>query len=307
MKKIFFSSLLVLLTMIGIAPTVQAQSTPQYGEELLTNIPPAATDFIGWTTSSSKDQCIPQCSEGWFKTSYEEGTISQTIDLAAKGYTPIAANTLFLYAATEYKVGWATGGQDGSAQMYVECLDAEGNVLATNTFLNRTGKFGTVETTLVQNMFTIPANTTQLRYVLKGKDQCHWGGHFGPWFRNMSCRVWESTKFNETIKVSVAPTLGDSITLSKTSDFHFGDTITVSATYPEHPILWLSTNEGAIINTNQVVCWGDSIVVNAHLKYDHAITCNGTHATIKANPAQAGMGDTVTLSYALDENCIFVT
>ena len=29
MKKIFFSSLLVLLTMIGIAPTVQAQSTPQ--------------------------------------------------------------------------------------------------------------------------------------------------------------------------------------------------------------------------------------------------------------------------------------
>ena len=287
--------------MIGIAPTVQAQSTPQYGEELLTNIPPAATNFTGWTTISSV-----QCSEGWFKTSYEEGTISQTIDLAAKGYTPIAENTLFLYAATEYKVGWARS-SEGSAQMYVECLDVEGNVLARDSILNRTGNFGTVETTLVSDTFSIPANTTQLRYVLKGKDQCYWSGYFGPWFRNMSCRVWKSTKFNETIKVSVAPALGDSITLSKTSDFHFGDTITVSATYPEHPILWFSINEGAIINTNQVVCWGDSIVVNAHLKYDHAITCNGTHATIKANPAQAGMGDTVTLSYTMDENCIWGT
>ena len=148
MKKIFFSSLLVLLTMLGIAPTVQAQSTPQYGEELLTNIPPAATNCTGWTTSSSDKECIPTCSEGWFKTSYKEGTISQTIDLAAKGYTPIAANTLFLYAATEYKVGWATGKQDGSAKMYVECLDAEGKVLARDSVLNRTGKFGTVETTL---------------------------------------------------------------------------------------------------------------------------------------------------------------
>ena len=295
MKKIFFSSLLVLLTMIGIAPTVQAQSTPQYGEELLTNIPPAATDFTGWTTSSSMNECIPQCSEGWFKTSYKEGTISQTIDLAAKGYTPIAANTLFLYAATEYKVGWATG-RDGSAQMYVECLDADGKILATNTVLNRTGKFGTVETTLVCDMFTIPANTTQLRYVLKGKDQCNWSGHFGTWFRNMSCQVWDRAKFNETIKVSVAPALGDSITLSKTSDFHFGDTITVSAKYPEHPILWLSINKGKIINTNQVVCLGDSIVVNAHLKYDHAITCTGTYATLTADKATASFGDTVTLS-----------
>ncbi len=99
MKKIFFSSLLVLLTMIGIAPTVQAQSTPQYGEELLTNIPPAATDFTGWTTSSSDSECIPTCDEGWFKTCYTEGTISQTIDLAAKGYTThVVANTLLLYA-----------------------------------------------------------------------------------------------------------------------------------------------------------------------------------------------------------------
>ena len=123
----------------------------------------------------------------------------------------------------------------------------------------------------------------------------------------MSCRVWESAKFNETIKVSVAPALGGSITLSKTSDFHFGDTITVSATYPEHPILWFSINKGMIINTNQVVCWGDSIVVNAHLKYDHAIICNGTHATLAADKAKASVGDTVTLSYAMDENYVLVT
>ena len=86
--------------MLGIAPTVQAQSTPQYGEELLTNIPPAATDFTGWTTSGSV-----QCSDGWFKTSNRECTISQTINLSAQGYTPITDNTHFLYAATEYKVG----------------------------------------------------------------------------------------------------------------------------------------------------------------------------------------------------------
>ena len=112
MKKIFFLSLLVFLTLLGIAPTVQAQSTPQYGEELLTNIPPAATNFTGWTTIGSVE-----CSEGWFKTSNTEGTISQTIDLAAKGYTPVAGNTLFLTAAAEYHVGWAKT-TSGIAKVY---------------------------------------------------------------------------------------------------------------------------------------------------------------------------------------------
>ena len=187
MKKIFFSSLLVLLCLVGIVPRLAAQTTPQYGVELLTNIPPAATDFTGWTTSGSV-----QCSDGWFKTSNRECTISQTINLSAQGYTPITDNTHFLYAATEYKVGWANGNQDGIAQMYVECLDADNNVLATNYVLNRTGKFGTVDPTRVCDMFSIPANTTQVRYVLVGKDQCKWGDYYGTWFRNMSCKVYEN-------------------------------------------------------------------------------------------------------------------
>ena len=299
MKKIFFSSLLVLLTMVGIVPRLAAQEegTPQYDVELLTNIPPAAANFTGWTTSGSV-----QCSEGWFKTSHTEGTISQTIDLSAHGYTPVAANTLFLTAAAEYHVGWAIGKQDGIAQMYVECLDADNNVLATDSVLNRTGKFGSVDPTRVCDMFSIPANTTQVRYVLVGQDQCHWSGYYGTWFRNMSCKVYDNTKFSESIQVSVAPELGDSLTLSKTSNFHYGDTITVSPTYPERPILWLTLNDGKVINTNQVVCLGENIVISAHLKYPHAIMLNGTHATLTADKIEAGMGDTVTLSYTLDEN-----
>ncbi len=301
MKKIFFSSLLVLLTMVGIVPHLAAQEegTPQYGVELLTNIPPAATDFTGWTTSGSV-----QCSDGWFKTSKTECTISQTINLSAQGYTPITDNTHFLYAATEYKVGWANGNQDGIAQMYVECLDADNNVLATNYFLSRTGKFGTVDPTRVCDMFSIPANTTQLRYVLRGKDQCNWGSFYGTWFRNMSCKVYDNTKFNESIQVSVAPELRDSLTLSKTSNFYYGDTITVSPTYPEYPIVSITLNEGKVINTNQVVCWGENTIISARLKYPNTITCNGTHAKITADKAKASIGDVVTLSYTLDENYV---
>ena len=265
MKKFFFSSLLVLLTMIGIAPTVQAQSTPQYGEELLTNIPPAATDFTGWTTSSSDSECIPTCDEGWFKTCYTEGTISQTIDLTAKGYTtPVVANTLLLYAAAEYFVGWENLAS-GIAKVYVDFLDAEGNILSTNYVLNREGSFGMVDITLVEDMFTIPDNTTQVRYVLQGQDQCNWIGYFGPWFRNMSCKVFDHTKVGASINVSVAETLGDSLTLSKTSDFRYGDTITVTPTYPQHPVIGLAVNEGRIINGNQVVCMGENIIISAEL------------------------------------------
>ena len=265
MKKIFFLSLLVLLTVLGIAPTVQAQSTPQYGEELLTNIPPAATDFTGWTTSSSDSECIPTCDEGWFKTCYTEGTISQTIDLTAKGYTtPVVANTLLLYAAAEYFVGWENLAS-GIAKVYVDFLDAEGNILSTNYVLNREGNFGTVDITLVEDMFTIPANTTQVRYVLQGQDQCNWIGYFGPWFRNMSCKVFDHTKVGKSINVSVAETLGDSLILSKTSDFRYGDTITVTPTYPQHPVIGLAVNEGRIINGNQVVCMGENIIISAEL------------------------------------------
>lgn len=265
MKKIFFLSLLVILTLVGIAPTVQAQSTPQYGEELLTNIPPAATDFTGWTTSSSDSECIPTCDEGWFKTSYTEGTISQTIDLTAKGYTtPVVANTLLLYAAAEYFVGWENL-VSGIAKVYVDFLDAEGNILSTNYVLNREGRFGIVDITLVEDMFTIPDNTTQVRYVLQGQDQCNWIGYFGPWFRNMSCKVFDHTKVGKSINVSVAETLGDSLTLSKTSDFRYGDTITVTPTYPQHPVIGLAVNEGRIINGNQVVCMGENIIISAEL------------------------------------------
>ena len=175
MKKIFFSSLLVLLTLIGIAPTVQAQSTPQYGEELLTNIPPAATDFTGWTTNGSVE-----CKEGWFKTGNSVSTISQTIDLAARGYTtPVAENTFFIYAAAEYCEYWA-GSKEGIARVYVEFLNESGTILSTDTVLNRTGNFYAGDT-CVSNKFLIPANTTKVRYVLQGRDQKGCGGCYGRW------------------------------------------------------------------------------------------------------------------------------
>lgn len=299
MKKIFFSSLLVLLCLVGIVPRLAAQTTPQYGEELLTNIPPAATDFTGWTTNGSVE-----CKEGWFKTGNSVSTISQTIDLAARGYTtPVAENTFFIYAAAEYCEYWA--GSEGIARVYVEFLNESGTILSTDTVLNRTGRFYAGDT-CVSNKFLIPANTTKVRYVLQGKDQQGWGGCYGPWFRNMSCKVFDYTKVGSSINVSVDEVLGDSITLSKTSDFLYGDTITVTAKYPEHPVLWITFNEGQLLEDNQLICWGTDIVVGAQLKYDHTISLNATHAIIKSDTTKAGMGDTITLSYTMEEGYYFV-
>ena len=273
----------------------------QYGVELLTNIPPVATDFTDWKTDGSVE-----CKEGWFKTGNSVSTISQTIDLAAKGYTtPVAENTFFIYAAAEYCEYWG-GSARGVAKVYVEFLDENGNVLAADYVLNRENYSGYVDITRVSNKFVIPANTTKVRYVLQGKDQKGWGGCYGPWFRNMSCKVFDYTKVGTSINVSVDAALGDSITLSKTSDFLYGDTITVTAKYPEHPILWLTFNEGQLLEDNQLICWGTDIVVGAQLKYDHTISFNATHATIISDTTQAGGGDTITLSYTMEEGYYFV-
>ena len=103
-----------------------------------------------------------------------------------------------------------------------------------------------------------------------------------------------------TCTASVDPAMGDSITLNKTSGIHIGDTVSVSATYPEHPILYLMLNGNFRINDNKIVCRGYNMVIGAHLSYPHAITPNAEYATITASKTSAYAGDTIALTHSME-------
>lgn len=110
-----------------------------------------------------------------------------------------------------------------------------------------------------------------------------------------------------SFSASVDPALGDSITLSKTSGIHIGDTISVVAKYPKYSILYLMVNGNWRFYENNVVCRGRNMVIGAHLSHPHRITVNApSNTTITASEASAFLNDTITLTHTLNPDCIFL-
>ena len=66
-------------------------------------------------------------------------------------------------------------------------LDANNNVLATETVMNDTSVFS-VWTTFSKS-FKLKSGTRQLKFVVRGQDAVYWGGQFGPCFRKLSMKV----------------------------------------------------------------------------------------------------------------------
>lgn len=187
----------------------------------------------------------------------------------------------------------------------VVCLDGNGAALDTLYLLNMTG-YRNVEiaSTVKDSLFTLPAGTAQLRYEVHGEDQKGWRGQYGPKFTDMVMMV---LKRDLTYTASVAPALGDSITLSKTSGIHALDTVEVSATYPEYPIKKLIVaGEKHRIEGNKVICRDGNMVVGAQLLHPHTITPNTPYATITPSKTTAYVGDTITLSHTMKEGHRFV-
>ena len=300
MKRHFLLSMALLFCAIIGASRAHAQA--QWNTNLLQNtIPTSNSQFTGWEKTANGGT-------GWrvdnncFCSSYNECVLSQTITLADYGFTADNLSGKELYASVQYEIPRKSTNQSGICIVAVVCLDGSGVALDTLYLLNMTGyKDVEVASTIKDSLFALPAGTTQLRYELHGRDQVHWSGQYGPRFTDMKMMLIDRTI---TYTASIDPAIGDSITLSKTS-IHFGDTIEVNATYPDHPILYLILNGNQRVDTNRLICRGGNLLISAHLRYSHAITLSAQNATLTASETVASAGDTITLTHTVEQGYIF--
>ena len=291
--------LLALMCTIAGAGSMFAQA--QWGVNLLQNPSPnTETQFTGWTKSGNGSW---QINDGYVQSSLNESVLTQTVDLAEKGFSADDLAQAKLLVSVRYEILKYGRAGSGICRAMVVCLNAADSPLDTLYAVNKT-QFDAVDVppTAAVAMSSLPAGVSKLRYELHGKDHKYWAGNYGPRFTDMGVAL---CRLADTYSASVDPAMGDSIALSKTTGIAFGDTITVAAKYAEHPILSLSTNTLQQIEGNKIICCGSDMVVSAHLAYSHAITADVEHGTLTASPAAAMMGDTITLSKTLDEGCTF--
>ena len=301
MKRCLLWSLMVLISIIMGASRAHAQA--QWNTNLLQNtVPTAESQYTGWQKRSNGGSGWG-IENGYFVSSYGTCILTQTITLADYGFTADNLSGQSLYASVRYEIPWA-GGNSGICIAAVVCLDESGNTLETLYLLNMPGyKNVEIAPTVKDSLFALPAGTAQLRYEVHGKDQKGWSGQFGPRFTDMVMMV---LKRDLTYTASVAPALGDSIPLSKTSGIHIGDTVSVSVTYPEYPIKKLVVEgEKHRIEGNKVICGGGNMVISAQLLHPHAITPNTPYATITPSKTNAYVGDTITLSHTMNAEYVF--
>ena len=303
--------LLTLICAIASAGSMFAQA--QWGINLLQNpSPDKETQFTGWTKSGNggweiKEGDTDTGDESYYAwSSHRESILTQTVDLAQKGFSAddLAQGKLLISVCYGIKK-YGGGGGTGICRAMVVCLNDEDTPIDTIYAVNKKERFDAIDVppTTVVAISSLPEGVSKLRYELHGKDHLNWSGCFGPRFKNMIMEL--RLTGSGTYSASVDPALGDSIALSKTTNIAFGDTITVTAKYAGHPILSISTNIPQKIEGNKIICYGSDMVVSAYLAHPHAIIANVEHGTLTANPASAIVGDTITLSRTMDDGYTF--
>lgn len=230
--------LLTLICAIASAGSMFAQA--QWGVNLLQNpSPDTETQFTGWTKSDNGSWAIK---EGYVQSSNQESVLTQTVDLAEKGFSADDLAQAKLLVSVRYEIIKYGREGNGICQAMVVCLNDEDTPIDTIYAVNKKERFDATDVppTTAIAISSLPAGVSKLRYELHGKDHMFWAGNYGPRFTDMGMELHLTG--SGTYSASVDPALGDSIALSKTTGIALGDTITVTAKYAGHPILSLSTN-----------------------------------------------------------------
>ena len=163
--------------------------------ELLTN-GDFESRFDGWeVTNGGSGWAIETNDDGTHccTSSYGLCTLTQTVNLADKGISAekIDAGNVTCNASAEMRSASedynSTGNGGRVCDVTVQMLDANNNVLGTETVMSDTSVFS-VWTTFTKS-FQLMSGTRKLKYMVRGQDAVNWGGQFGPCFRNLSMRV----------------------------------------------------------------------------------------------------------------------
>ena len=165
--------------------------------ELLTNGECDGT-FNGWEVTNGGSGWIVDPATGgdyadghpWWASSYSVCTLSQTVTLSDHNISTekVDNGNVTCTASADVLACHESNGKGSTVcEVTVQMLDANNNVLATETVMNDTSVFS-VWTTFSKS-FKLKSGTRQLKFVVRGQDAVYWGGQFGPCFRKLSMKV----------------------------------------------------------------------------------------------------------------------
>ena len=160
-------------------------------QNLLTN-PGAESDYDGWTKTDGgsgwgfggKDlafSTIPHTGLQCWASSYSSCTLTQTIDLIAKGYTEAQLNLAPVISAGLYVQTNCYNG--GTISITVELLDNSDAVIFTENIVDNTILEKDLPWTLKNACINgYGSGVRKIRFSFSGKDMIGWGGNYGPDF-----------------------------------------------------------------------------------------------------------------------------
>ena len=288
----------VFATLLAVAAS--ATDVP-YGKNLLQNTNPDGTTFDPWvlTKNSGSGWAI---SDGKFCSSYFECVLTQILNLKDLGLTTEQTDSLTMLSMVNYEILWP-GKNKCIAKVIITCKDSAGNNLSEQSLLDINQSKIEVSATLVNKSFLLPKGTTQLVYEMHGKDQVSWGGQYGPRFWSMYVGFVEN--MTKTYTASAVATLGDSLVLSKTAGIKVLDTIDVTSKYSDVRIKILSSENSNVISSNQVVCMGADMTINAEFYRKHSIVASASeYGTITIKKDMAFYGDTIVVSHTMNSDTV---
>jgi hypothetical protein len=196
-----FPSLFILVGALTAGVSTTSAAAP-FNENLLVN-PGAESGLSGWTTSgmapiAGSDWHAPHGGTQAFSTTYQWGSLTQTVDLVAAGFSALELDAGVSVSFSQWVISRFDA--DANYAMRVRLLGEEGAFLTEwsvgtidgETFDGPTLPAG-AEWTEESHVFDAVSGVRTVEVVVAGKSVPQWGGYFGAGFDDASLVVTAST------------------------------------------------------------------------------------------------------------------
>ncbi len=197
-------------------------------KNLLTNPSCDNNDFEGWTKQGDV-----QAADNKWRMSKALGSIEQTIDLLAAGFTEARLdNCPYLQVSARAfcdRTSAVATAQEGLIQIYAYCLNAEGSTLAT--LLLQDIKYEAATEDYAWHTYatqaSLPSGTRKVRFSMSGNDCQGKDGYFGPQFDEASVKI---TKAKDDTQHSVTiQSAENGTTTTDKATYSMGDEVIVNS------------------------------------------------------------------------------
>lgn len=217
MKKTLFAMLAAAVALCAQAVEIELLKDGK-GTEITANWVNSDNRFGIWTDNDHV--------ASWFRATYEESTLSQSVTLADCGISDeeIQAGMTMTASATVFTYGERYG-EYGSRICNIKVYEyaANGTTLAVNTVMDKPGVL--FDATTFTTNFALNPDTRSVKYEMNGQDMVNWEGLYGPAFRNCSMKVTRNSGAYNVTFVSTGTALEGSLdrppVASRSGDYTF--------------------------------------------------------------------------------------